>query len=68
VTATDANEGWTAVTFKVALPLIDPDVAVMVAVPEAIPVTSPVCETVTVDGADVVQDRDAGRLCDVPSL
>ena len=37
----------------VAVPLADPDVAVMVAVPSATAVTSPADETVTTDVSDV---------------
>ena len=37
----------------VAVPLADPDVAVMVAVPSATAVTRPAAETVTIDASDV---------------
>ena len=51
----------------VAVPLADPDVAVMVAVPSATAVTSPAAETVATDELDVTQVTVAPEMMFPPA-
>ena len=51
----------------VAVPLTDPDVAVMVAVPLPTAVTSPAEETVTIDASDVAQVTVAPEMMFPPA-
>ena len=49
------------------MPLTDPDVAVMVAVPSATAVTSPSDETVAIDASDVAQVTSASEITVPPA-
>ena len=51
----------------VAVPLADPDVAVMVAVPSATAVTRPADETVATDELDVAQVTSASEITVPPA-
>ena len=51
----------------VAVPLTDPDVAVMVAVPSATAVTSPADETVAIKAEDVAQVTSAPEITVPPA-
>jgi len=66
VTAIEANTG--AVTVSVVEPVIVPDVAVIVAAPEARLVASPLLLTVAIVVADEVQVAVLVRFCLVPLL
>ena len=57
----------TWLTVAVAVPLTDPDVAVMVAVPLPTAVTSPAEETVTIDASDVAQVTVAPEMMFPPA-
>lgn len=70
----DAFAGVTAmesmvagVTVRLLEPLMDPELAVMVAFPAAIAVTSPVAETVAVAVAEESQVAVLVRSCVLPS-
>jgi len=66
VTAIETNDG---VTVKAAVPLIDPELAVIVAVPGASPVANPVClPTLATDSAEEVHVAEVVRFCVVPLL
>ncbi len=56
-----------ATWLTVAVPLTDPDVAVMVAVPLPTAVTRPVEETVTIDASDVAQVTVAPEMMFPPA-
>ena len=57
----------TWLTVAVAVPLTDPDVAVMVAVPLPTAVTSPAEETVTIDASDVAHVTVASEITVPPA-
>ena len=65
---TEIEVNTAAVTVNAAEPLIDPDLAVMVALPCARLVASPLLFTVAMDVADEVQVAVVVRLCVVPLL
>jgi hypothetical protein len=56
ITAMIVSAGAGMATVTAAVPLAEPDVAVIVAVPSATEVTEPVEETVTTDAADDDQE------------
>jgi hypothetical protein len=69
VTAMESSVGAeTVVTVKAAFPLIDPDVAVMVAVPPPTPVARPVELIVAIVSAEELHVALAVRFCMLPSV
>jgi hypothetical protein len=66
VTAIEASVG--AVMVRVADPLTDPELAVIVAVPAAIAVANPELLMLPIDGADDSQTAVAVRSMVLPSL
>jgi hypothetical protein len=68
LTEIDCSVGVGAVTERTALPLMDPEVAVMVEVPWATPVARPEEFTVATFGIDEFHATDDDNVFEVPSL
>jgi hypothetical protein len=66
--ATEIEVNTAAVTVNVAVPLIVPDLAVIVVVPFATLVAKPLLLMVAIDFAEEVQVAVAVRVCVVPLL
>jgi len=65
---TDSETSVTAVTVKVADPVMEDELAVIVVEPAATPVANPVLPIPAIVGAEEVQVAEAVRSCVVPSL
>jgi len=66
VTAMDTRAGWP--TIKVAWPVMDPEAALMVAVPALSPLPNPVTLTEAIAGAEEVHTTELLRFFMVPSV